>query len=244
MLTDQQDACGHLIMDYWHGVPCSEIIEREDGYCMLADGPATYFADYNEWSEQVKQAISHAAGRVLDIGCGAGSHILYLQQKGYKVTGIDISPLAVDVCKGRGAHDARILSVAKITRSLGKFDTILMFGGNLGLLENREKAKWLLKRLAAITTQNGLIIGETRDPHKTNSQENLDYHRLNIQQGRFAGQVRLRVRYRKYRTPWFNYLFVSKEELRALLIGTGWQIQEVFEADDGMYNVILGKIRE
>jgi 2-polyprenyl-3-methyl-5-hydroxy-6-metoxy-1,4-benzoquinol methylase len=50
-----------------------------------------------------KKAIDYAKGRVLDVGCGAGRHILYLQKKGLKVLGIDQSPLAVNMCKLRGA---------------------------------------------------------------------------------------------------------------------------------------------
>ncbi len=41
-------------------------------------------------------------GRVLDVGCGAGRHSLYLQKKGFDVLGIDVSPLAVKVCRLKG----------------------------------------------------------------------------------------------------------------------------------------------
>jgi hypothetical protein len=36
------------------------------------------------------------------------------------------------------------------------------------------------------------------------------------------GQARLRVRYRRWVTPWFAWLFVSRAEMRSLLAGTGW----------------------
>ena len=34
------------------------------------------------WHLTEKKAIKYARGRVLDIGCGAGRHALYLQDKG------------------------------------------------------------------------------------------------------------------------------------------------------------------
>jgi 2-polyprenyl-3-methyl-5-hydroxy-6-metoxy-1,4-benzoquinol methylase len=70
-------------------------------------------------------------GRVLDIGCGAGRVALYLQKKGFDVSGIDVSPLAVKVCKLRGLKKARVLSISNIGAKLGKFDTLLMFGNKV-----------------------------------------------------------------------------------------------------------------
>jgi len=40
-------------------------------------------------------------GLCLDIGCGAGSNILYLASKGYKVVGVDISAQALRLAKTR-----------------------------------------------------------------------------------------------------------------------------------------------
>jgi len=38
-------------------------------------------------------------GRVLDICCGAGTNAIYLAKKGFQVTGIDISPKAIEIAK-------------------------------------------------------------------------------------------------------------------------------------------------
>ncbi len=38
------------------------------------------------------------------------------------------------------------------------------------------------------------------------------------------GQARLRYRYLHYATPWFDYLFVSQDEMAAMLADTGWII--------------------
>jgi hypothetical protein len=45
---------------------------------------------------------------------------------------------------------------------------------------------------------------------------------------RLPGQVRMRIRYKKYCTPWFDSLNVSREEMTMILDGTGWRIAALF----------------
>ena len=42
---------------------------------------------------------------------------------------------------------------------------------------------------------------------------------------------RLRIRYRQYATPWYDVLFASREEVVALVEGTGWRVARF--VDDG-----------
>jgi ubiquinone/menaquinone biosynthesis C-methylase UbiE len=42
-------------------------------------------------------------GKALDICCGAGTNTVYLAEKGFDVTGIDISPTAVEYAKAKAA---------------------------------------------------------------------------------------------------------------------------------------------
>jgi hypothetical protein len=166
---------------------------------------------------------------------------LHLQEKGHEVVGIDVSPGAVEVAGRRGVRDARLLSVTRVGPGLGVFDTIVMFGNNFGLFANEKRARWLLRRFHGLTGDTGRIIAETVDPYQTGEEEHLAYHRFNRQRGRMAGQVRIRVRYKKYRSDWFDYLLVSEEELRGLLIDTGWQVERTFSEDHPVYHVVMGK---
>jgi len=80
VLKDNQDAYGHLLSDYHNGRENVEIVEREDGFIdTLRLGPLNYFAEYADWAEHQKLAMTYATGRVLDIGCGAGRHAIHLQ---------------------------------------------------------------------------------------------------------------------------------------------------------------------
>ena len=243
VLTDKQDAYGHLLSDYHNGRENFEIVEREDGFIDTSRfGPVNYFADYADWAEHQKRAIRYATGRVLDIGCGVGRHSLYLQEQGHAVLGTDISPLAIQTCQRRGLKNALVTPVTQVSSKIGTFDTILMMGHNFGLVGNYKRAKWLLRRFAAMTTDSAKIIAETMDPYQTEDSHHLAYHQFNRDRGRMSGQLRLRIRYRQYTTPWFDYLFVSKVEMEDILNGTAWQVERYINAANApTYVAILAK---
>jgi len=241
MLKDSQDAVGHEIYDCLNQKGGYEIVERDDGFFGVSLGPKSYLSDYNDWPEHQQQAIEYVRGRVLDIGCGAGRHSLYLQEQGFDVTGIDISPLAIQVCKSRGLKKAQVLSITEIGPELGVFDTIMMLGNNFGLFGSHSRAKWLLRRFHKITSPQARIIAETRDPYGTDLPEHLGYHEFNRKRGRMPGQLRIRVRYKKYVSPWFDYLVASKEEIEKILVDTVWMTEEFIDGGAGLYIAVMQK---
>lgn len=240
-LTRKQDAYGRLVHDYFKGARVTEIVERDDGFIAPSGGPATYFAPYNEWPQSQRRAIAFARGRVLDIGCGPGRVALYLQQRGHPVLAIDTSPLAVQTARLRGVRNAQALSVTQVSRRLGIFETILLFGNNFGLMANPQRARWLLRRFDRMTSDRAVVIAEILDPYDTNVPEHRRYHRRNRARGRMAGQSRIRVRYKDVVTPWFDYLFVSRPELRQLLRGSPWQLTRILDSPGPTYIATLTK---
>jgi len=248
MLKDHQDAFGHEIYDYFKSneerQDIIEISERDDGYIDVSAVTAGYFREYKDWTPHMRKAMRYARGKILDIGCGAGRHSLYLQGKGLDVLGIDISPLAVEVCKLQGLKNAEVKSIDQMNSRMGVFDTILMLGNNFGLFGSSEGARRLLKKFSKITPKNGRIIAETNDVYRTDLPEHLSYHEFNRQRGRMAGQIRLKIRYKKYATPWFDYLMVSKEEMERILDGTDWKVNRFIESDGSVYIAIIDKVKE
>ncbi len=225
MLTDLQDAYGHQLYDYFQRRSSGlEIVERDDGFIQANFGPRTYLSKYDEWAGREKAAIRLARGRVLDIGCGGGRHSLFLQKKGLEVLGIDVSPLAIRVCKLRGLRNTRIMSIEQVTPKLGFFDTVLMMGNNFGLFHNPISARHFLRKLWRMTSPMARIIAESLDPYPTNDPFHLAYHQRNKKRGRLPGQVTMRIRYRKYCSPWFDYLLVSRQEMKEIISSTGWRV--------------------
>ena len=219
-----------------------EVGERDDGYIQVYDHPRWYFAPYEKWYPHVQKSIDYVRGRTLDIGCGAGRVTLHLQRNGVDVVGIDHSPLAIRVCQERGVKDARLLPVTQVSANrLGIFDTIVMTGNNFGLVGNRKRARWLLRRLYRMTTSRGRILAETTDPYATDDPLQLAYMARNRAQGRMSGQFRHRERYRNLKGPWFDWLFVSRNEMREIVAGTGWTVREFIEPKGDQYVGVIEK---
>jgi len=244
MLDDREDAFGHEMYDYYQGKEVWEVIERDDGYIDVSIGAKRYFSEFEDWYNNEKEAMYYAEGKVLDIGWGAGRHSLYLQKNNFDVLGIDNSPLAIKVCKLRGLKKAELLSLHEIPSDIGKFDSILMLGNNFALTGSPQNAKKVLKTLFEITSENGRIIAEFVDPYNTDNEDHLEYHEFNRKRGRMGGQAIIRVRYRKYISPWFDFLMLSREELNELLTNTGWKKEELIEKNkkDPRYIAIIKKI--
>jgi len=241
MLSDKQDAYGHEVYDYLRGISSREIVERDDGFFSLSSGAPAYFAPFKYWLPYERKAIRYVRGRVLDVGCGAGRVLLHLQERGHDCVGIDISPLAIRVCRERGVKDARVIPVTRVGPRLGCFNSIVMFGNNFGLMESRSHAQWLLRRFHRIATPDARIIAATADPYVTKEPDHLWYHRRNRKRGRMGGQIRIRIRYKKYATPWFDYLMVSREEMVDLLTDTGWQVKTFIDSEEFYYAAIIEK---
>ena len=95
-------------------------------------------------------------------------------------------------------------------------DTFLLAGHNFDLLGSPDHAGDFLARL-----------GE------------LAYHNYNRSRGRPPGQTRLRVRYRRTATEWFDYWFMAPSELDSLAAEEGWAVVEQRALVEGSYLAVL-----
>jgi SAM-dependent methyltransferase len=243
-LSRRNDAFGLEIWSCFKGGPSSEIVERDDGYIDAGMSVARYFADFRRWPTRQKRAMQFVTGdKALDVGCGAGRVSLYLQSKGFRVTAIDVSPLAIRTCTKRGVRDARVFAFEDIHRlAENQFDTLVLFGNNFGLFGNQVKAKRLLKQLHRITTAGAVIVAETVNPYRTSNPFHRQYQQRNRKRGRMPGQIRMRIRFQTAATPWFDYLLVSPVEMKNIVNGTGWRVRRLLEGNRPSYVAVIDRV--
>jgi SAM-dependent methyltransferase len=239
-MNRNSDAFGQSLWDAHRNGSAIHVIERDDGMIDPADA-AGYLQIPRRWPSHIADALRHVRGRVLDLGCGAGRHAIFLQRRGHDVLGIDESPLAIRTARARGLRHARVLAIEQMGTALGRFDTLLMLGHNFGLLSSRSKARRLLRRLYRMTAPDARIIAESNDIYQTSNPVHLAYQRHNRRRGRMSGQIRFRVRYRHLRTRFIDYLMVSPAEMRQIVAGTGWRIVKVLPSKGSSYVGILAK---
>jgi SAM-dependent methyltransferase len=237
------DVFGHALVDWVNGGTTPEMIERDDGYFEVGAGPEVYLSGVRDWPSAERQSLRLSRGRVLDVGCGAGRVALTLQQRGYDVVGLDDSPLAAKAAMMRGVEQVWCLPIEGIGRKLDTFDTIVLFGNNFGLFATPEGAHRSLSQLARTTKLGVRILAESTSAY-AGAAPAMDrgYCRRNLERGNAPGQARFRYHYGGEVGSWFDWLFVSRAEMREILRGTGWRMTKVIgKSSSEPYVAVLEK---
>jgi SAM-dependent methyltransferase len=232
------DALGTALLDALAGQPGPIVIERDDG--LVSVDSIQYLGSLDARDEW---AVGRAAGRVADVGAGAGRAALALQERGQLVTAIEVSPGAAQACLRRGVRDVYLGTPQQAAADgmAGNFDSVLLLGNNIGLLGSREAAGPFLDGLGALLRPGGIIVGTATGPFKTSPGVHVDYQERNRERGRLPGQATVRVRYAEIASPWFDWLILSPEELATLVRPAGWQITDLRRGPGTRYAVVLAQ---
>lgn len=155
-----KDLFGIALLDYHNGKYTEDIIT----WTSISDEdilPLPYlFRDFNEMPKLEQEALKLASGKILDVGCGAGSHSLWLQQKGLNVKGIDISEGAVEVAINRGVKNIELKSLLKESET---FDTILLLMNGTGIFKELSQVFNHLNHLISLLNTGGKILVDSSD---------------------------------------------------------------------------------
>ncbi len=223
---------GMSLRDYHEGYVSAAIeIVRDDGLVTLL--PASIFFRPAHEYEIERSALELARGRVLDVGAGTGLHSMFLQEKGLEVCAIDMSPEAIQVMQGRGVIDVRQADVMSFAG--GKFDTILMMGHGIGMVENLSGLDQFLAQARALLRPGGQILFTSLDVRATSEPINLSYQKRNAESGHYVGEIRMRFKYRDVAGPFFTWLHVDPETLTKHAQEFGWHCDVIRMEKDGNY---------
>jgi SAM-dependent methyltransferase len=155
------DLLGKAIMDYYREKDPVQL-SSHSSLGTTEEVPVPYFfRDFEQMPPLEQKALGYCSGKVLDIGCGVGSHSLYLQHKGAEVVGLDQSSLALEVAASRGLDKTVCSDIMDF--KVGKFDTLLLLMNGVGLAGSLKGLQRLLEHLAGLLNPGGQILMDSSD---------------------------------------------------------------------------------
>lgn len=153
--------------------------------------------------------LETVAAPVLDLGCGPGRHLAALRAAGKPGLGIDLSPVAVQLARGRGA-DAINGSLWSTVPRAGTWRTVLLLDGNIGI---GGAPTALLRRAGQLLAPAGEIVAETDPP------------------GAPTHRIRVRLEAPGAVSEWFRWARVGADGIETVATRAGFGIAEVRRLD-------------
>lgn len=183
---------------------------------------------------------SGSPGSILDLGCGTGTLVYALAERGHQVTGVDPAAAMLRVarrkpCAGRVEW---VESSAESYRSQQRFDLILMTGHAFQVLLTDDAALAALETMRVHLKDRGTVAFESRNPHvdwagewdgrvRRLPEEILETIEITRRDGEFISfRTSYRVSNRTVSTD-STLRFPSREHIEALMARTGLRARDV-----------------
>lgn len=224
-----KDVLGQAIYDYHNqNSPAQLWIHNTYGPKEVMPVEA-YFREEDDMPDLEWLALNECRGRILDVGAGAGSHTLQLQERGFEVTAIDISPLAVKVMQERGVRNAFTQDI--FTYQDEQYDTLLLLMNGIGLAGNLDNLNNLLTTFKKLLTKGGQVLFDSSD---------IAYlYEGKLPEDRYYGEITYQYEYKEQKTAWFNWLYVDEHKLIDIAVKAGWHAEVLYEDEYKQYLVRL-----
>jgi SAM-dependent methyltransferase len=222
-----KDLFGKAILDYQTN-NSSEDLVTETSISEADEMPVSYlFRTYNEMPKLEQKALQLAKGSVLDVGCGAGSHTLALQnERKLDVTAIDISENAVRACQLRGIENVKVANILDLDVK-NKFDTILLLMNGTGIFGTLNETAKYLQKLKSLLKDEGQILIDSSDLIYMYDQDEDGAYCIPAEG--YYGELTFTVQYKGETEDTFPWLYLDYNTLQNAAIANGLKCELLLE---------------
>lgn len=224
-----KDLFGKAIFDF-HTKNSPEDISTETSISEEDEMSVEYlFRSYNEMPEIEKKALQLAKGKILDVGCGAGSHSLSLQnERSLDVTAIDISEKAIETCLLRGIKNAKVENILDFEGE--KFDTILLLMNGTGIFGKLKNCNQYLNKLKSLLNPGGQILIDSSDIIYM-FDEDEDGGKWIPSENDYYGELVFNISYKGEKEEPFDWLYLDYNTLQNAAIANGLHCELILEGE-------------
>ena len=233
---DKNDLYGDALLDYQK----NNFTEDIKTYSSIAGDdiyPLPYlFRKYKEMPKLEQKALQLSKGKILDIGCGAGSHSLYLQEQNKNVLAIDISKGAIETCKLRGIKNCKTQDIWQLQNT--QFDTILLLMNGAGMCGKLKKLSNFLNHLKTLLTPKGQILLDSTNVIYMFEDQDGNYS-IDAN-ATYYGETTFTLEYKNKKGKTFDWLYIDFYNLQKVSEYCGLQCELILEGNHFDY---LARIR-
>lgn len=195
------------------------------------------FRNYDQMPVLECTALKLCRGKVLDVGAGAGSHSLYLQDKKLEVTALDRSEGAADVCRLRGVETVVNSNLYDFDGT--EFDTLLLLMNGIGLAGTFENLDRFFGKLRELMAPGGQVLLDSSDIIYMYPEDGEGGYY--VPGYPYYGQVRFTMAYGDMKSDPFDWLYLDFNTLQRAALANGLECELVANGPHFDYLACLKK---
>lgn len=222
-MNTKNDVFGNAIADYFAEPNSAKITVHSPDF-EDDEIPVSYlFRSFSEMPKIEQKALQLCQGKTLDVGCGAGSHSVYLQKQKLNVTAIDTSPKAIETCKQRGIKNAEVIDFFELPAT--PFDTLLFLMNGIGIVGKLENIHSFFDQVKLLLKPDGQVLLDSSDLMYLYEDADEDIKDSPI----YYGEMEYQTSYLKYTSGSFNWLYIDFDSLSFLADLHGFKAEKIMD---------------
>ncbi len=224
-ILETMDLPGIAIKDFYQNKKASRLYVHDQFGPKVEMPISVYFRDEKQMPKLEALALRLCQGSVLEIGAGAGSHALQLQERGIDVSALEISPASCETMILRGVE--KVICADFFKYSGETFDQLLLLMNGIGISGDIKGLKLFLKHAESLLNPEGSIIFDSSD---------IAYmYEDGIFPTEYYGEVKCCYEYNNHLDSAFKWLYIDKNTLRTIVTEAGWDLEIIYEDHQDQY---------